>query len=173
MRYSTAVMLQKCFRQIKKSTLVLVLVPSLLMPFEQMVFAAKFTAFIKKINDVNLNNYDERNENALIKKSLIKKDIVTPVSSESSSLNRSSVPPVAQLSTLTSGQGGLASTAGNFHGAWNAAVDPRTGNVSFSLTVGSILYDNGQGKRDLTLSYSGSPSARRQGYIFAGATLGL
>ena len=159
MRYSIAVILQKYFRQIKKNTLVLVLVPSLLMPFEQMVFAAKFTAFIKNTNDVNLKNHDERNENSLIKKSLIKKDVTALASSEPSSLNRSSAPPVAQLSTLTSGQGGVASTAGNFHGAWNASVDPRTGNVFFSLTVGSVLYDDGQGKRDLTLSYSGSSSA--------------
>ena len=68
--------------------------------------------------------------------------------------------PSYTSNTPAGNRGALASTAGNFHGAWNASVDPRTGNASFSLTLASILYDNGQAKRDLTLSYSGSPSAR-------------
>ena len=52
----------------------------------------------------------------------------------------------------------IPSNANNFHGQINTSVDPRTGTASFGMLVASTLYDQGQGKRDLQLSYSGSAS---------------
>ncbi len=60
------------------------------------------------------------------------------------------------LPALADGDVAMPSNANNFHGEINASVDPRTGVASFSMPVASTLYDNGQGKRDLILSYSGS-----------------
>ncbi len=66
--------------------------------------------------------------------------------------------PTTNLPVLFNGQMAIPSNADNFHGAMNASVDPRTGSASFSLPVATVLYDQGQGRRDLTLSYSGSPT---------------
>ena len=121
----------------------------LILSFNQIVFSAQFPLLSKKTIDVNKNNNDGTGSFL----SAEKKQSGYQVSSDISIL------PEMQPGTLSSSESSLTSTAGNFHGAWNASVDPRTGNASFSLTVGSVLYDNGQGKRDLTLSYSGSPSA--------------
>ena len=61
---------------------------------------------------------------------------------------------------MANGQSALVSNAENFHGAWNASVDPRTGNASFSLTVESVLFNHGEGRHDLQLSYAGGPSPK-------------
>ena len=155
---------------------------SLLLPFEQMVFSAQFSSAGKTTNDVYVGRSTDKlndkknniNPNLQIKKIPSGKEwdysVPDSPSDSSSDLPLDSPSDKApsythhasdfmQLSTMAGGQSGLASTAGNFHGAWNASVDPRTGNASFSLTVASVLYDNGNGRRDLTLSYSGGPSA--------------
>ena len=69
-----------------------------------------------------------------------------------------SISPLTQLPVMADGASAMPSNANNFHGAM-ASVDPRTGSASFSMAVASVLYDQGQGKRDLTLSYTGGPSA--------------
>ena len=68
------------------------------------------------------------------------------------------ISPLTQLPVMADGASAMPSNANNFHGAM-ASVDPRTGSASFSMPVASVLYDQGQGKRDLTLSYAGGPSA--------------
>ena len=166
------------FIKIKSMVLILALIPALLMPFEQMVFAAQFSPYKKKTIDVRLkkesNKSDETNgkrhfnsnfskektlfntqpDNSIADNSIADNSIADSADSEQA-------PELPEFSHLNAaGGGGLTSTAGNFHGAWNASVDPRTGNASFSLTVGSVLYDSGKARRDLTLSYSGGPSAR-------------
>ena len=68
------------------------------------------------------------------------------------------ISPLTQLPVMADGASAMPSNANNFHGAM-ASVDPRTGSASFSMPVASVLYDQGQGKRDLMLSYAGGPSA--------------
>ena len=63
-----------------------------------------------------------------------------------------------QLPVMANGESGMVSNATNFHGQWKSEVNPRTGSVSFSMTVNSILYDTGQGKWNLMLSYTGGMS---------------
>ena len=65
---------------------------------------------------------------------------------------------LTKLPVLSNGQSGMVSNATNFHGAWGTSVDPRTGTVSFSTTIAGSLYNHGNSRRDLMLSYSGSPS---------------
>ena len=65
---------------------------------------------------------------------------------------------LTQLPVMADGASAMPSNANNFHGAM-ASVDPRTGSASFSMPVASVLYDEGHGKRDLTLSYAGGSSA--------------
>ena len=66
---------------------------------------------------------------------------------------------LTHLPVLSDGQSALPSNANNFHGMWNASVDPRTGSSSFSLAMGNILYAQGQAKYSLSLSYVGGSSA--------------
>ena len=155
MRHAIRLLPYKSFKQIKKIICIPVLVLSLLIPFEQMVLSEQLSSFINSTTNIDM---DKKNSSYLTEKTLpVKKQTNhSTLFSVSPSLSSSSASP---LNTLVSDRGALASTAGNFHGAWNASVDPRTGNASFSLTLASVLYDNGQAKRDLTLSYSGSPSA--------------
>ena len=68
------------------------------------------------------------------------------------------ISPLTQLPVMADGASAMPSNANNFHGTM-ASVDPRTGSTSFSMPVASVLYDQGQGRRDLTLSYAGGPSA--------------
>ena len=160
----------------KKITLILLLAVSMLLPFEQMVFAAQFSPFIKKTDHTGISKYSNKNYpvnfNLQEKKRSVKKQYDHASSDNMASSHTHDTPSVIDLDTdldtdssidsdtMESSQGALASTAGNFHGAWNASVDPRTGNASFSLTVASVLYDNGNARRNLTLSYSGGPSAK-------------
>ena len=131
----------------------------LFISFEQMVSASQLFSFNKKAMNVSINENNYLDSYLSEEKSPIKNRLIQSQLYSASNKKRPHVPSF-KLTTLASDQGALASTAGNFNGAWNASVDPRTGNASFSLTVASVLYDNGQAKRDLTLSYSGSPSAR-------------
>ena len=142
------------FVKIKKILRTLPLIPVLIMPFEQMVFSASFPLIQNKTNDVDINSGDKNNKNGKSHKNSINQ---SPPDRDTSN---ASTPPVTRLNAMDDSEGGLVSNAGNFHGAWNASVDPRTGNAAFSLTVGSILYNNGRAKRDLILAYSGSPSAK-------------
>ena len=149
--------------KIKKTALISILIIPLLMTFEQVVFAAQFSPRIKK-NDISVSHHHDKNHsfnlNLREEKKLIKKQY-DHASSDNTALSQvNHISAFAQSGLMESGQGGLASTAGNFQGAWNASVDPRTGNASFSLTVASLLYDNGNSRRNLTLSYSGSASAQ-------------
>ena len=66
---------------------------------------------------------------------------------------------LTHLPVMADGASALPSNANNFHGSMNASVNPRTGSASFSMAVASLLYDQGQGKWDLTLSYTGGLSA--------------
>ena len=156
MSYLTVLMFNPCCRKIRKSVLILTLTPSLLIPFEQIAFASQPSVSTKNRHDANKNN---DNVNA----GLFKQKLTTKQSDFSTSRYPASSydyhTPKVQLGALANNRGALASTAGNFHGAWNASVDPRTGSASFSLTLASVLYDNGRAKRDLTLSYSGGASA--------------
>ncbi len=63
----------------------------------------------------------------------------------------------------------LPSNANSFHGEANASVDPRTGSVSFGMVVASTLYDQGQSKRDLMLSYAGNSLAHGTGRLGLGS----
>ena len=156
------------FKIIKKMVLMLALISSLLIPFEQMVFAAKFSMTKKKTVGANLKGESNKNNgfneeihldlNFSKEKTPFKIQSDNSISDNDDSEQVSELPDFSHLNAA--GGGGLTSTAGNFHGAWNASVDPRTGNASFSLTVASVLYDSGKARRDLTLSYSGGPSAR-------------
>ena len=65
---------------------------------------------------------------------------------------------LTHLPVLSNGDSALISNANNFHGSWHSSVNPRTGNVSFSLVVASMLYHHGYLKQDLVLSYAGTPS---------------
>ena len=142
------------FVKIKKLLRTLSLIPVLIMPFEQMVFSASFPLIQNKTNDVDVNSVDKNNKNGKSHKNSINQ------SHPDKETSNASTPPVTQLNVMADSEGGLVSNAGNFHGAWNASVDPRTGNAAFSLTVGSILYNDGRAKRDLILAYSGGPSAK-------------
>ena len=138
------------FMAIKKLFQTFLFVCALIIPFEQMVFAAGFLSGENKTNDVRLYNKSNINSD---------KKNINQIHSDQDTSN-ASAPPVIRLDAMADSQGGLVSNAGNFHGAWNASVDPRTGNAAFSLTVGSILYNDGRAKRDLILAYSGGPSAK-------------
>ena len=65
---------------------------------------------------------------------------------------------LTRLPVMANGEVALPSNATNFHGGWNASVDSRTGSASFSITLGSFLFNHGQGRRDIKLFYSGSAS---------------
>ena len=142
------------FERIRKLLKSMTLIFAMLIPFEQMVFSAQLSSEKKKTNDVNFTSSINADNAGRVNQSYV--DHPPP---HQDSLNPS-LSGVTRLSALADSQDGLVSNAGNFHGAWNASVDPRTGNATFSLTVGSILYDGGRAKRDLILAYSGSPSAK-------------
>ena len=127
---------------IRKAAICIALLPFFMLPFEQMVQAAEFAVHGASFR---------------------------PASKTVSQLSKSwqayalphkkTVSPLTSLPTLANGDSALPSNAGNFHGAWNASVDPRTGNVLFSITMASALFNQGETKRDLKLSYTGGPSA--------------
>ena len=156
----------------KQIALTLSLGISMLLSFEQMVFAAHFNPFINKTVNVENNKKNDNIkhfESSFSEKKIVTKNrsddevsddflLDTVLSDHTASAKAPDISSFTQLRTMDGKGGGLSSTAGNFHGA-SASVDPRTGNASFSLTVASVLYDNGNGRRDLTLSYSGGPSA--------------
>ena len=146
---------------IKKSILFIFILSILILPFEQMVFAAEFSSPIKKSDSLSINN--NLDSDLTVKKTLTKKTVLNQINNHPSTLLKPSALPATQLSVMADDSlGGLTSNANNFHEAWSASVDQRTGNASFSLTVASILHDDGRARRDLTLSYGGSPTARKR-----------
>ena len=147
-------------RNIKKVISTLPVLCTLIMPFEQMVYAAHFSLSIQKTNDVNIEDQYHLTQGKPSKKTVIKTHKNNSSSHHSPKSPEPFTPSVIQSDTMDGNRGGLVSNANNFHGIWNASVDPRTGNASFSLMAGSILYDGGQAKRDLTLTYSGGPAAQ-------------
>ena len=142
----------------KKIIAALPVICALMIPFEQMVFAGDFSLALKKTSDVN--SVSQIN----INKANVDQHNISQSNADQNSRNQNSPDPhdssVILPVPMDGSQAGLVSNAGNFHGPWNASVNPRTGNVAFSLTVGSILYDGGQAKRDLVLAYSGGPSVK-------------
>ena len=131
----------------------------LFISFEQTVSASQLFSYNTRAVNVSINENNYLASYLSEEKSPVKNRLIQSQLYSASNKKRPHVPSF-KLTNPASDRGALASTAGNFHGAWNASVDPRTGNASFSMTLASILYDNGHAKRDLTLSYSGSPSAR-------------
>ena len=131
---------------------VITLVPALLLPFEQLAWAASSYQQTGFKQTDSSEKTDATHRPAQL--------------SNSRPLHQSSQPQAmktsaySKLPVMTNGQSALVSNAENFHGAWNASVDPRTGNASFSFTVESILFNHGEGRHDLQLSYSGGSSAR-------------
>ena len=139
---------------IKKAVMLIALLFFFILPFEQMVWAAGSVAV--------------HGGSALKAASIHSGSIAyAPMpDSISKSWQAYSLPhkrlisPLTALPVMANGESALSSNADNFHGAWNATVDPRTGNASFSTTLASTLFNKGQSKRDLKLSYAGGPSAR-------------
>ena len=127
---------------IRKAATCITLLPFFMLPFEQMVQAAEFAAYGAPLK------YTSKTISQLSK------------SWQAYALpHKKTISPLTSLPTLANGESALPSNAGNFHGAWNASVDPRTGNVLFSVTVASALFNQGEAKRGLKLSYTGGPSA--------------
>ncbi len=69
------------------------------------------------------------------------------------------ISPVTRLPVLADGASAMPSNANNFHGEMNASVDPRTGSARYTITLASMLYNLGQARRELTLSYVSGSSA--------------
>ena len=159
MEYLVKLIFQTGFKSIRTSALI---IPLCLIPFEQMVFAAQFFPPEKKITGAGPDKVSDKKKyfasGSMAAEIPNKKPSANALSDHAASAQTPELPASARFSAT--GGGGLTSTAGNFHGAWNASVDPRTGTASFSLTVASVLYDNAKAKRDLTLSYSGGASAQ-------------
>ena len=146
----------------KKAVMLIVLLLFFILPFEQMVWAVESSAAngsaSMKPASTHLNSTNH-----------------APIPGVTGSISKSwqaySLPhkrmisPLTALPVMANGESALSSNAGNFHGAWNAAVDPRTGNASFSATLASTLFNRGESKRDLNLSYAGGPSARGAEYL--------
>ena len=149
-----------CIGKAKKIILISFAICTLIMPFEQVVYAVQFPSSIQKTNDVNLMGQGYLAQDALLKKTVTKKDKNNSMFHDAPASLSLSSPAVIQPEIMDNSQGGLVSNASSFHGAWDALVDPRTGNASFSLVAGSILYGGGQAKRELTLTYSGSSVAQ-------------
>ncbi len=131
----------------------LAVVPAFILPFEQLVPCAQAATTVhvlhKYANDVN--------HMALASESTVRhtwQNFRLPKPSESQ------ISPLTHLPVLADGSTAMPSNATNFHDAANASVDPRTGVASFGFTVASALYNLGQSRRELTLSYAGGTSAR-------------
>ena len=140
--------LKKLERFFRSSLVLMGVLPVFLLPFEQVAWATANIAAVSKRGSP-LPDYNGQDHAA---KTLSRtwQAYKLPHKFNPSLLTK--------LPVLSNGQSGLVSNATNFHGAWSTSVDPRTGNVSFSTTVAGSLYSQGESRRDLTLSYSGSPS---------------
>ncbi len=133
------------FQSIRRDSLVCIL--SILLPFGQVVYACSASCLLKQNRTfipVLNNNINTAGTWA--------DTFVHPLSH----FNKS---PVTSLPVLSDGSTAMPSNASNFHGGVNSSVDPRTGSASVNFVVASTLYDQGQSKRDLVLSYSGSSSS--------------
>ncbi len=128
----------------------------LTMPFEQVVYASNIDQKIKtnRLQKIRMNEFHS------------KKNIWKGAVSHSSGF---AVSPPRNFSTFIDNNASLPSNANNFHGASDASVDPRTGSASFSLPVASTLFDNGQDKRNLVLSYSGGPAPHGSNFLGLGS----
>ena len=130
-----------------------VLIISLLLPFEQMVWAGTV---------LPVRMFSKKEKNTIPEKKSIPGNVLLHQSSARQafgSTHKFHTSLLTHLPVMSNGDSGIVSNANNFHGAADAAVDPRTGNVSFSMTAASMLYDNGQATRKLTLAYAGGPAA--------------
>ena len=139
---------------IKKAVMLIALLPFFILPFEQMVWAVSSVAVHGATALKATSTHRGLTAHVPIPDSISK-------SWQAYSLpHKRMISPLTALPVMANGESALSSNADNFHGAWNATVDPRTGNASFSTTLASTLFNKGESKRDLKLSYAGGPSAR-------------
>ena len=143
-------------QRITKHLLSLAIIPSFLIPFEQVVWATESVhplatagASVKSAPS-SITSFSSATSLAAQAQSWQAYKLPHP--------SKLPISPLTQLPVMADGASAMPSNANNFHGAL-ASVDPRTGSASFSMAIASVLYDQGQGKRDLTLSYTGGPSA--------------
>ena len=126
----------------------------IMLTFEQVAFSMSSLPPEKNTNRQNfVNQPPQRNSPGLKKRDLINSWQAYKLPEKIKNISST-----AQLPVMANGESGLVSNATNFHGQWKSEVNPRTGNVSFSMTTDSILYDTGQGKWNLMLSYTGGMS---------------
>ncbi len=81
--------------------------------------------------------------------------------------------PITHLPVLEDGSSAMPSNANNFHGKMSASVDARTGSATYTTLVASMLFDQGQGRRELTLSYESGASAKGPNSLNLGSHWGF
>ena len=156
--FMTGMRAGRFLRLLSHILLSLFLSPAILLPFEQLSWASKTVYTITKTGSVISTTH----HTSPIKPAsmMASSQLAKTWQAYQLPAKTISVSPLTRLPVLADGQSALPSNANNFHGAWSAHVDPRTGNAAFTLTMASTLYNLGQSKRELTLSYTGSPSAK-------------
>ena len=154
------------FQCITKCFLSLAVIPVFLLPFEQTVWAAESTRMANATTEAPVVSAPASTVQNFGASAAPSSSSTTSLAAQAKTWQAYKLPhpstlpisPLTQLPVMADGASAMPSNANNFHGAM-ASVDPRTGSASFSIPVASVLYDQGQGKRDLTLSYTGGPSA--------------
>ncbi len=142
---------------VKRVAVSCAIVPVFLMIFEQMVYASEVRAFSGYTHaTTTFKNQQPTPQKAQL---TAFKHSGTWFNFKIPKLSNYEVSPLTSLPVLADGATAMPSNANNFHGQASASVDPRTGSASYSMPLASTMYDNGQGKRDLTISYSGGSSA--------------
>ena len=134
----------------KRIIATLCFVPILLLVFEQSVFAAQPAPIKSSI----ITHEKQKSDGSVINPYM--NDELNKTQKEPSPSHTLFSPHPSQSFAAVDNSKELTSNANNFHGAWNASVNPRTGNASFSLIIANMLYDNGRAKHSLILSYNGS-----------------
>ncbi len=148
---------RRLFSLIKCVVIKLAIVPVFLMVFEQVVYAGEIRAF-PTYTHAPATLSDQRSASLNLKSAALEHsgawfNFKTPKPSNYK------VSPFTSLPILADGATAMPSNANNFHGEASASVDPRTGSASYTMPLASTMYDNGQSKRDFTISYSGGSSA--------------
>ena len=139
----------------RKITTLFIFVIVMLLTFEQIAFSMSTLPPGKK-NTVRPNFVNQQPQSN--SSNLKKQDLINSWQAYKLPRKIRNISSTTKLPVMANGESGLVSNATNFHGQWHSEVNPRTGNVSFSMTVNSILYDAGQGKWNLMLSYAGGMS---------------
>ena len=155
------------FQRVTRFLLSLAVIPGFLLPFEQTAWAIGNTRLVMppSLSSSASKSHIRSPNNTRIAPSSSPTGSIANVALTNTwqayqlpHPSKLSISPLTQLPVMADGASAMPSNANNFHGAM-ASVDPRTGSASFSMAVASVLYDQGQGKRDLTLSYTGGPSS--------------